>query len=131
MSCFARSDRIRDVQRQDEGKDVYIIVNAAQIDDGLVRLGHFQLAGLEMIVAVLIAYFELRRLLLAEFFLSGVEGGELLFAVRTFSVVAFVNSGFFAFFPGEERLEAIRTEISVQAAKTTLELKNVCADFAF
>ncbi len=84
-----------------------------------------------MIVTVLIVYFKLGKTFLAEFFLIRVERRELLLSVRAFLIVAFVNGGFFAFFPCKKRSRAIRTEVFIGLAEPDMKLKNIAADFAF
>lgn len=84
-----------------------------------------------MIVPVLIVYFKLGKTFLAKLFLIGVERREFFLAVRTFLVVAFVNGGFLALFPGKKRFETIRTEVFVRLAEADMKLKNIAADFAF
>jgi len=84
-----------------------------------------------MIVTVLIVYFKLGKTFLAEFFLIDVERRELLLSVRASLIVAFVNGGFFAFFPCKKRFEAIRTEVFVRFAKADMQPENIAADFTF
>jgi len=84
-----------------------------------------------MIVPVLIVYFKLGETFLAEFFFIGVERRELFLSVRTLLIVAFVNGGFFAFFPSKKRFETIRTEVLIGLAEADMQPENTAADFAF
>ncbi|MBC8484959.1 MAG: hypothetical protein H8D45_02850 [Bacteroidetes bacterium] len=84
-----------------------------------------------MIIAILVVDFKLRGAFFSDFFLVCIEIVQFACAVRTFLVMAFINSNFRALFPGKERFEAIRTKIFDFIKETFVKLKGVFTDFAF
>lgn len=92
------------MQSKNKRKDVYVIMNAMQVNPGFCQLSDFQLTGLVMIVPVLIVYFKLREALQPNFFLIGVECIELFYPMRTVVITAFVNGDNLTFFPSKQCL---------------------------
>jgi len=61
LGGFASGQGKRDMEGQDQAQQIRTAVNAGQVEGGGVRSGRMKLNGLEVILPVLIAQFELRE----------------------------------------------------------------------
>jgi hypothetical protein len=128
---FSGRDSKRDVKGEDEAKNIRRVVDSGNIDQRFERLGVSKFFWFEVILAVKVIKFELRRTLFAENFFRGVKLVQCLDAMRTKIVAAFMEGNLGALFPDEECPVTVRAkETCLGFTEPLVNLKKMTADFA-
>ena len=111
LGGLARRQGKRDVESEDEAEHVGRALQTGQVDGGTIGRGRRQLAGREVVLAILIVELELRGTELLPQLFVPVQGLELLLIMRAAERRTFIDGAVGALLPAEQGGMAVRAPV--------------------